>query len=107
MRSVLVLRLLLVRVLAPRTRAPDRPVRLSLIHGSDSRSCELATQADGVPDRVETVQVRTGVDSALDSAVASAPRERIPSLANMLLRCHSTVCGLSKSRAPISGFDSP
>ena len=34
-------------------------------------------------------------------------REAMPSLVNTLRRCHSTVRGLRKIRAPISGFDSP
>ena len=37
----------------------------------------------------------------------SSRRERIPSLANTLRRCHSTVRGLRNSCAPISGFDNP
>ena len=39
--------------------------------------------------------------------MGSACLERMPSLANTLRRCHSTVRGLRKSRAPISGFDRP
>ena len=37
----------------------------------------------------------------------SALRELIPSLVNTLRRCHSTVRGLMKRRAPISGLDRP
>jgi hypothetical protein len=42
-----------------------------------------------------------------DSAERSSLRELIPSLPNTLPRCHSTVRGLRKSWAPISGFVCP
>ena len=54
-----------------------------------------------------TAQAGTGSESELGSAFASSRREWIPSLANTLRRCHSTVRGLRNSRAPISGLDSP
>jgi hypothetical protein len=41
----------------------------------------------------------------LGRASWSAFRELIPSLANTLCRCHSTVRGLMNSRAPISGLE--
>ena len=41
------------------------------------------------------------------NALDSSWREWMPSLANTLRRCHSTVRGLRKSRAPISGFVNP
>ena len=46
-------------------------------------------------------------DAELPRTSASSRRERIRSLLNTLCRCHSTVRGLRKSRAPISGFDRP
>ena len=54
-----------------------------------------------------TLQAAVGCESESGRAVASSRREWIPSLANTLRRCHSTVRGLRKSRAPISGFESP
>ena len=57
-----------------------------------------------------TSELRPGrsSESELGSARGQlAGGSRIPSLANTLRRCHSTVRGLRKSRAPISGFDSP
>ena len=43
----------------------------------------------------------------LRPAERSSLRELIPSLPNTLLRCHSTVRGLRKNWAPISGFVCP
>ena len=45
--------------------------------------------------------------STSDSAERSSLRELIPSLPNILVRCHSTVRGLRNSWAPISGFVCP
>ncbi len=52
-------------------------------------------------------QVGNSLASAPGSVRASSWREWMLSLVNTLRRCHSTVRGLRKSRAPISGFDSP
>jgi hypothetical protein len=64
-------------------------------HGSRGRRRARAVYA-GVASR-----------SRVGRAVWRLIREVIPSLANTLRRCHSTVRGLRNRRAPISGLDSP
>ena len=70
---------------------------LERLWGSASSSRPPITELRSGPARTRSWAVRS----------RSSRRERIPSLANTLRRCHSTVRGLRKSRAPISGFDSP
>ena len=51
--------------------------------------------------------VRRRIVPYAGSAFVSSRRDVMPSLANTLRRCHSTVRGLRNSRAPISGFERP
>ena len=67
---------------------------------------DLATRRRSRP-WVTGLDAGASSDSELGSALDSSWREWISSLVNTLRRCHSTVRGLRKSRAPISGFDSP
>lgn len=64
---------------------------------------------DGAPGHVGMRSVaRHAVAAALSrSVVLICWREAMPSLAKTLRRCYSTVCGLMKSWAPISGFVNP
>ena len=64
----------------------------------------MSTEPRGQPED----QAGTSSDlEATPTLTPSSRRERILSCVNTLRRCHSTVRGLRKSRAPISGFGCP
>ena len=80
-------------------RAGRKPERL--VHPSRPSRCGVA-HGDAHGGRAQAV-IRS--DPELGSTSVSSRREWIPSFMNALRRCHSTVRGLRKSLAPMSGFD--
>jgi hypothetical protein len=91
---------------ARQSRRGCYPIRKPTPRTADRRTWDDPLSSVDAP-RDSCDQAGTSSEPELGSATASSRREWMSSLVNTLRRCHSTVRGLRKSCAAISGFESP